>query len=104
MTTAAPCLQPRRSEGGDAVPAPAALLAGPGRTWVAEPRWRRVEIRIAGEWRPGRIERWRLRQGSMHWVARVRWGPGARDQGWYLYTPDALRQLSAHGRAADDGG
>ncbi|MFJ4671591.1 hypothetical protein [Kitasatospora purpeofusca] len=35
-------------------------MFGPGRYWDAEPRWRWAQIRIAGRWRPGRVERWRL--------------------------------------------
>ncbi|WP_206743466.1 hypothetical protein, partial [Kitasatospora sp. MBT63] len=61
----------------DAVPAPGELLVGPGRSWVAEECWRRVEIRVGGCWRPGRVERWRLRQGVTDWVALIRWGRGA---------------------------
>jgi len=89
---------------GDAVRAPRELMSGPGRSWDAEPRWRWVEIRLGGEWRPGRVERWRLHQGSTCWVALVRWGPETLSWGWYLYSPDTVRQgpqpLAASGAAA----
>jgi len=79
-------------------------MSGPGRSWDAEPRWRWVEIRLGGEWRPGRVERWRLHQGSTCWVALVRWGPETLSWGWYLYSPDTVRQgpqpLAASGAAA----
>ncbi|MFI6448539.1 hypothetical protein [Kitasatospora sp. NPDC050543] len=77
---------------GDAVRAPRELMSGPGRSWDAEPRWRWVEIRIGGKWRPGQVERWRLHQGSTAWVALVRWGPETLSWGWYLYSADTVRQ------------
>ncbi|MFF2751353.1 hypothetical protein ACFVVA_38190 [Kitasatospora sp. NPDC058048] len=77
---------------GDAERAPRALMSGPGRCWDTEPRWRWVEIRLGGRWRPGRIESWRLHQGSTAWVALVRWGAGFDDWGWYLHHPDTIRQ------------
>ncbi|WP_327075658.1 hypothetical protein OG196_43985 (plasmid) [Kitasatospora purpeofusca] len=95
MTSAVPFSQPRHPDHhtGDAVRAPRELMSGPGRYWNAEPRWRWVQIRIAGRWRPGRVERWRLHHGSTHWVALVRWGPDTLDWSWYLYDPATIRQV-----------
>ena len=80
---------------GDAVPAPAQLLLGPGRTWPAESCWARAQIRIGGQWQPARIERWRLRLGSLRWSAEVTWqGEDGRPvSGWYLCHPAGLRLL-----------
>ncbi|MFE3396105.1 hypothetical protein ACFXI0_25180, partial [Kitasatospora indigofera] len=69
MTTSAPLPRPHpgRPEPqptADAVRAPRELLSGPGRTWTAEARWRRVEVRLGGRWRPAVVERWRLHHGS----------------------------------------
>ncbi|MFE0463084.1 hypothetical protein ACFW1A_27900 [Kitasatospora sp. NPDC058965] len=89
------------SRAGDAVAAPAELLSGPGRSWDAEPRWRWVEIRLGGEWRAGQVQRWRLHQGSVRWVALVRWGPRPLDRGWYLCSPDTVRQVPAPAAAPD---
>ncbi|MGW2255751.1 hypothetical protein ACWCXH_37220 [Kitasatospora sp. NPDC001660] len=80
---------------GDAVRAPRGLMSGPGRSWGAEPRWRWVQIRIGGRWRPGRLECWRLHQGSTTWVALVRWSPDPDAWGWYLHHPDTIRQCPA---------
>jgi hypothetical protein len=52
-----------------------------------------VEIRLAGHWRAGRVQRWRLHQGSLQWVALVRSGPDTLDWAWYLYSPDTIRQI-----------
>jgi hypothetical protein len=90
------------------VRAPAELLSGPGRSWAAEPRWRRVEIRLGGRWRPAVLERWRLHQGSMRWVALVRWGTGRGERAWVLHEPATVRQAprpadaitGTHGTAA----
>ncbi|MGK4586150.1 hypothetical protein [Kitasatospora sp. HPMI-4] len=95
VTPAVPFSRPHRPDllPGDAVYAPRDLMSGPGRSWDAEPRWRWVEIRIAGEWRPGRVERWRLHQGSTRWVALVRWGDGLLDWGWYLYSSATIHPV-----------
>ncbi|MFI9788526.1 hypothetical protein ACIHEI_34180 [Kitasatospora sp. NPDC051984] len=95
MTTAVPFSTPRHANPlpGDAVEAPASLMSGPGRSWQTEPRWRWVEIRLGGQWLPGRVERWRLHQGSPQWVALVRWGPDLLAWAWYLYDPETIRQV-----------
>ncbi|GAA2836691.1 hypothetical protein [Kitasatospora aburaviensis] len=84
---------------GDAVRAPQALMTGPGRIWEAEPRWQWVEIRVGGEWIPGRLERWRLHQGSREWVALVRYGTATLDWGWFLYDAATVRQTPRPARA-----
>ncbi|MEY9848278.1 hypothetical protein ABH940_005379 [Streptacidiphilus sp. BW17] len=75
------------------MPAPAALLTGPGRTWPAEAHWARAQIRVGGQWRSARIERWRLRLGSLRWSAEVTWQDeeGRAVSGWYLCHPAGLR-------------
>ncbi|WP_030458491.1 hypothetical protein [Kitasatospora sp. NRRL B-11411] len=80
---------------GDALPAPAALLIGPGRTWPAEARCARAQIRVGGQWRPARIEHWRLRLGSLSWSAQVSWHDedGHPVSGWYLCHRTGLRLL-----------
>lgn len=92
-----PFSRPRRPAQmpGDAAYAPDALMMGPGRSWDAEVRWSWVDIRISGEWRPGRLVRWRLHQGSTCWVALVRWGSGAEDFGWYMFDPNTIRVAPA---------
>ncbi|MET8630286.1 hypothetical protein ABZW30_42380 [Kitasatospora sp. NPDC004669] len=95
MTSAVPFSRPHGHPDhrpGDAERAPRALMSGPGRSWDTEPRWRWVQIRLGGQWRPGRVERWRLHHGSTTWVALVRWGPGPDAWGWYLHHPHAIRQ------------
>ncbi|MFE9427818.1 hypothetical protein ACFYNO_33210 [Kitasatospora sp. NPDC006697] len=80
---------------GDGVEAPAALLSGPGRSRDAAPRWRWVRLRLDGGWRDGRVERWSLAPGQEQWTVLVRWGPDKFDWGWYLYSPDTIRQAPA---------
>ncbi|MET9615376.1 hypothetical protein [Kitasatospora indigofera] len=96
MTTSVPLSRPcpGRPElpAGDVVRAPLELLSGPGRTWAAEARWRRVEVRLGGRWRPAVVERWRLHHGSTRWIALLRWGPGPLERDWVLYEPATVRQ------------
>ncbi|MET9615423.1 hypothetical protein [Kitasatospora indigofera] len=77
---------------GDVVRAPLELLSGPGRSWAAEARWRRVEVRLGGRWRPAVVDRWRLHHGSTNWIALLRWGPGPGERAWVLYEPATVRQ------------
>lgn len=97
MSTALPRPRPERlhlgNDDGDATPAPAVLLTGPGRTWPAEARWARAQIRVGGQWRPARIEHWRLRLGSLRWSAQVTWQgeDGLPVGGWYLCHSAGLR-------------
>ncbi|GAA2984730.1 hypothetical protein GCM10010519_18960 [Streptomyces lactacystinicus] len=97
MTSAVPFSRSHPShpeyQPGDVERAPRTLMSGPGRCWTVEPRWRWVEIRLGGRWRPGRLELWRLHQGSTRWVALVRWSPEIDDWGWYLYDPRTVRQV-----------
>ncbi|MGA5704562.1 hypothetical protein [Peterkaempfera bronchialis] len=88
-------LHAEKAAAGDAVPAPARLLTGPGRSWTAEARWTRAQIRVGGRWRPARIERWRLRQGSLRWSARITWqtDDGRAVTGWYLCERTGVRPL-----------
>ncbi|MET9611658.1 hypothetical protein [Kitasatospora indigofera] len=76
MATSVPLSRPRpgrrEPQPGDVVRAPRELLSGPGRTWAAEARWRRVEVRFGGRWRPAVVERWRLHHGSTRWIALLR--------------------------------
>ncbi|MFF3598021.1 hypothetical protein [Kitasatospora indigofera] len=94
MTTSVPLPRPGRPDRqpADAVRAPRELLSGPGRTWAAEARWRRVEVRLGGRWRPAVVERWRLHHGSTRWIALLRWGPGTQERDWVFYEPATVRQ------------
>lgn len=105
MSTASLYLPPAtRSLGnelGDAVPAPRDLMDGPGRSWRAEPQWTQAQIRIGGHWRQARVERWRLRVGSIRWVAQITWqaDTGQRVGGWYVLGPGtALSAVGARTR------
>ncbi|MGW4651825.1 hypothetical protein [Kitasatospora sp. NPDC004289] len=75
---------------GDAEQPPPELMSGPGRSRHAQPRWRWVRIRIGGRWLPGRVDSWRLHEGSSGWVVSVRWGPDIMSWGWYWYDPAAI--------------
>lgn len=76
----------------DAQPIPA-----PPRSSVrVEPQASRIQIRIAGVWRPGHIQRW-SRLPDSTWAAWLCWQPDPEHPtlawrwGWYAYDPETIR-------------
>ncbi|MFI8085818.1 hypothetical protein ACIF6L_34140 [Kitasatospora sp. NPDC086009] len=99
MTSAVPFSRPVRSpeRPGDAERAPRELMTLPG-FYRDERRWRLVEIRLGGRWRPGLLTVWRRPPGSAVWVVHVTWGPegtgpGEEAWGWFLFDKDRIRPL-----------
>ena len=88
---------PALRDSADAVPAPARLLAGPGRSWDAEARWGHAQIRVGGRWHVARVERWRLRLGDRRWSAWVAWEDedGLTVGGWYLCGGPGMRTFAS---------
>ncbi|MGA5823495.1 hypothetical protein ACPC54_37230 [Kitasatospora sp. NPDC094028] len=83
------------SEPGDARPAPRELMTLPGLSHDVR-RWRLVEVRLGGAWRPALLTVWRRPPTSTTWVVHVRWGPdGGPGQAWawLLYEAAAIRPL-----------
>ncbi|WP_030055209.1 hypothetical protein [Streptomyces novaecaesareae] len=81
----------------DAQPAPRELMTLPGLHRDVR-RWRLVEIRLDGQWRPALLSVWRRPPSSTRWVVHVRWGPdgpgpGEENWGWFLYEDTAIRPL-----------
>ncbi|MFJ2191556.1 hypothetical protein ACIOJE_27105 [Kitasatospora sp. NPDC087861] len=107
MTSAVPFSRPVRPERlpGDAEWAPRELMTLPGRSRDVR-RWRLVEIRLGGRWRPALLTVWRRPPGSTGWVVHVRWdddaaeaGPGTA-WGWFLYSGETVRPLPEPGGPA----
>ncbi|MFE2727041.1 hypothetical protein [Kitasatospora sp. NPDC059327] len=99
MTSAVPFSSPARSpeRPGDAERAPRELMSLPGASRDVR-RWRLVEIRLGGRWRPGLLTVWRRPPGSAVWVVHVTWGPegagpGAESWGWFLFDRDRIRPV-----------
>ncbi|MFD5083094.1 hypothetical protein ACFWOG_10690 [Kitasatospora sp. NPDC058406] len=103
MTADVPFSRPHRSpeRPGDAVWAPRELMTLPGTSRDVR-RWRLVEIRLGGRWRPGLLTVWRLPPGSAGWVVHVRWDDDATASegqawGWFLYDEETVRPLPEPG-------
>ncbi|MER5353455.1 hypothetical protein ABT093_24355 [Kitasatospora sp. NPDC002551] len=80
---------------GDAERAPRELMSLPG-YYRDVRRWRLVEIRHGGRWRPGMLTVWRRPPGSALWVVHVRWAPDGQEPegwGWFLFDKDRIRPL-----------
>lgn len=97
MTSAVPFSRPVRppERPGDAERAPRELMTLPGASRDVR-RWRLVEIRLGGEWRPGMLTVWRRPPGAACWVVHVRWAPDTdspQPWGWFLYTEETVRPL-----------
>ncbi|MFG3055406.1 hypothetical protein ACGFZP_31285 [Kitasatospora sp. NPDC048239] len=99
MTSAVPLSRPRYPDAqpGDAERAPRELMTLPGPSRDVR-RWRLVEVRLGGRWRPGLLAVWRRPPGSPRWVVHVRWGDDAAASdgqawGWYLYSEQTVRPL-----------
>ncbi|MFE7524647.1 hypothetical protein ACFU7Y_02885 [Kitasatospora sp. NPDC057542] len=76
---------------GDAERAPRELMTLPG-YYRDTRRWRLVEIRVGGGWRPAMLTVWRRPPGSAVWVVHVTWGPGDF-WGWFLFDERVVRPL-----------
>ncbi|MFJ9777158.1 hypothetical protein ACIRVF_38990 [Kitasatospora sp. NPDC101157] len=76
---------------GDAERAPRELMTLPG-YYRDTRRWRLVEIRVGGDWRPGMLTVWRRPPGSAVWVVHVAWGDGD-SWGWFLFDERTVRPL-----------
>ncbi|MEE1821098.1 hypothetical protein PUR61_02610 [Streptomyces sp. BE20] len=97
MTAAVPFSRPAHPAPmpGDAERAPRELMTLPGASRDVR-RWRLVEVRLGGGWRPGMLTVWRRPPGSAMWVVHVRWAAdGTVDQGWgwFLFDPEQIRPL-----------
>ncbi|MFJ3793207.1 hypothetical protein [Kitasatospora sp. NPDC090091] len=99
MTSAVPFSRAVRPEAapGDAERAPRELMTLPGASRDVR-RWRLVEIRLGGRWRPGMLTVWRRPPGSTMWVVHVRWAeggaaPGEEGWGWFLFDPQRIRPV-----------
>ncbi|MGW6917618.1 hypothetical protein ACWGB8_27870 [Kitasatospora sp. NPDC054939] len=98
MTAAVPFSRPHRSperHQGDAEPAPRELMTLPGAHRDVR-RWRLVEIRLGGHWRPAVLTVWRRPPGGTGWVVHVAWGedaPGRENWGWFLFDDQRIRPL-----------
>ncbi|MEV0536822.1 hypothetical protein [Kitasatospora sp. NPDC050463] len=95
MTSAVPFSSPVRSpeRPGDAERAPRELMSLPG-FYRDERRWRLVEIRLGGRWRPAMLTVWRRPPGSAVWVVHVTWGPeNTGAWGWFLFDKNRIRPL-----------
>ncbi|WP_406205188.1 hypothetical protein OH807_30400 [Kitasatospora sp. NBC_01560] len=97
MTASVPFSRPVRpsEHPGDAERAPRELMTLPGASRDVR-RWRLVEIRLGGQWRPGMLTVWRRPPGSAVWVVHVQWGegdngPGTERWGWFLYNQQTIR-------------
>ncbi|WP_030246324.1 hypothetical protein [Streptomyces sp. NRRL S-350] len=80
---------------GDAEYAPRELMSLPGPSRDIR-RWRLVEIRRGGRWRPAMLTVWRRPPGSAVWVVHVRWAPDEGDAeawGWFVFSETAIRPL-----------
>ncbi|MGW4896037.1 hypothetical protein ACWEQL_27850 [Kitasatospora sp. NPDC004240] len=99
MTSAVPFSRPVRPDPvrGDAQRAPRELMTLPGAHRDVR-RWRLVEIRLDGGWRPGLLTVWRRPPGAAVWVVHVAWGEdgagaGQEGWGWFLYDEATIRPL-----------
>ncbi|MEU9044591.1 MULTISPECIES: hypothetical protein [unclassified Kitasatospora] len=77
---------------GDAERAPRELMTLPGYSRDTR-RWRLVEIRLGGGWRPAMLTVWRRPPGSAVWVVHVAWGDGDA-WGWFLFDERTVRPLT----------
>ncbi|MFF4384577.1 hypothetical protein [Kitasatospora sp. NPDC001547] len=82
---------------GDAERAPRELMTLPGLHHDVR-RWRLVEVRLGGGWRPALLTVWRRPPGSTRWVVHVRWGsdgpgPGEEAWAWLLFDETTIRPL-----------
>ncbi|MFF2080630.1 hypothetical protein ACFVXG_38430 [Kitasatospora sp. NPDC058162] len=93
MTVDVPFSHPARpsAQPGDAVRAPRELMTLPG-YYRDKRRWRLVEIRVGGGWRPAMLTVWRRPPGSAVWVAHVAWGAGD-SWGWFVFDEHTVREL-----------
>ncbi|MEU6238598.1 hypothetical protein [Kitasatospora sp. NPDC047058] len=99
MTSAVPFSRPARpsERTGDAERAPRELMSLPG-AYQDVRRWRLVEIRLGGQWRPAMLTVWRRPPGSPVWVVHVTWGedgttPGEEAWGWFMFDNDRIRPV-----------
>ncbi|MER7582642.1 hypothetical protein [Kitasatospora sp. NPDC097691] len=99
MTSAVPFSRPAHPAPvpGDAERAPRELMTLPGAHRDVR-RWRLVEIRQGGRWRPGLLTVWRRPPGSAVWVVHVRWADDATADGidawgWFLFDEHRIRPL-----------
>ncbi|MQS17910.1 hypothetical protein F7Q99_38415 [Streptomyces kaniharaensis] len=76
---------------GDAERAPRELMTLPG-YYRDTRRWRLVEIRVGGGWRPAMLTVWRRPPGSAVWVVHVAWG-GGDSWGWFCFDESSVRPL-----------
>ncbi|CAM5667108.1 hypothetical protein BOQ63_000065 (plasmid) [Streptomyces viridifaciens] len=93
---------------GDAERAPRELMTLPGRYHDVR-RWRLVEIRLDGHWKPALLTVWRRPPGSPLWVVHVAWGPeaggpGEEAWGWFLFDGARIRPIEEPSRTATDTG
>ncbi|MCG6499831.1 hypothetical protein [Kitasatospora sp. A2-31] len=105
MTAAVPFSRAARPEAepGDAERPPRELMALPG-LYRDVRRWRLVEVRLGGRWRPGLLTVWRRPPGSSVWVVHVRWAEDTDSAepswGWFLYSERTIRPLPEPGGRA----
>ncbi|MCX4682721.1 hypothetical protein [Kitasatospora purpeofusca] len=99
MTSAVPFSRPVRPAPvpGDAERAPRELMTLPGASRDIR-RWRLVEIRLSGDWKPAMLTVWRRPPGSTVWVVHVRWDddatvPQGQPWGWFLFDERTVRPL-----------
>ncbi|MFE2412354.1 hypothetical protein ACFXDE_28800 [Kitasatospora sp. NPDC059408] len=94
MTEAVPFSHPARppAQPGDAERAPRELMTLPG-YYRDTRRWRLVEIRVGGGWRPAMLTVWRRPPGSAVWVVHVTWGADDASWGWFLFDERTVRPM-----------